>query len=141
MLNYVIDTSSHFVLLSTKHDRIADLLDNLAITDLTLFEIGNVLTKRKDERINNMPIEKIVELSKFIASVLQGVFRLEISHTEITGILATSFDSGVTFYDSSFLYVCRRENLGLVTEDQKLQKKAREIEIHAVNLQKVLLNS
>ncbi len=109
--------------------------------DLILFEIGNVLTKRNDEKINNMPIEKIVELPKFIASVLQGVFRLEISRSEITGIPAMPINSGTTFYDSAFMYVCRRENHGLVTEDQKLQKKAREIGIRAINLQKVLLNS
>ena len=57
-----------------------DWLENLSITDLTIFEIGNILSKRKDLGI------KDTALSKVIGNILREVARFPITATEIHNI-------------------------------------------------------
>ena len=58
-----------------------DWLENSSITDLIIFEIGNILSKRKDLGI------KGTALSKVIGNILREVARFPITATEIPKIL------------------------------------------------------
>jgi len=138
MDKYLIDTSSLFNLLSTASQHGQDLLENSFITDLTIFEIGNVLWKRKDSGLKGMPEEKIMALSKVIGNILKEVARCTVTAAEIPDILALAIKRKITFYDASYIHVCNREKIGLISEDVGLRRKAGEEKVRAFLLSEVL---
>ena len=81
MVKYPFDASSLFKFLSSASLDSHDWLENLSITDPTIFEIGNILSKRKDLGI------KDTALSKVIGNILREVARFPITATEIPNIL------------------------------------------------------
>ncbi|MHB1471320.1 MAG: type II toxin-antitoxin system VapC family toxin [Thermoplasmataceae archaeon] len=124
VLKYLMDASSFFkLLLSPKIDG-QNLLENSSITDLTIFEIGNVLWKRKDSNIKDMPAERIIALSKVIGNITRDVTTFPITSIEIPAILTVAMNVKTTFYDASYIYMCHREKLSLISEDVELRKKA-----------------
>ncbi len=137
MAKYLIDASSIFKLLSSASPNGQNLLENSSITDMTLFEIGNVLYKRKDSSIKEMPVEKIMELSKVIGNIIREVKRFPITPTEIPNILSIAINKRTTIYDASYIYVCSREKLSLISEDLDLRRKAGEEKIKAYALMHV----
>ena len=134
MAKYLIDASSIFKLLSSASPNGQNLLENSSITDLTMFEIGNVLYKRKDSSIKEMSVEKVMALSKVIGNIIREVTRFSITETEIPNILAVAINKRTTFYDASYIYVCSREELSLISEDVDLRRKAGEEKIAAYAL-------
>ena len=137
MAKYLIDASSIFKLLSSAFPNGQNLLENSSITDLTLFEIGNALYKRKDSSIKEMPVEKIMALSKVIGNIIREITRLPITAKEIPNILSIAINKKTTFYDASYIYVCSREKLSLISEDLDLRRKAGEEKIKAYALMDV----
>ena len=87
IVKYLIDASSFFKLLLSPSMDGQDLLENSSITDLTIFEIGNVLWKSKDSNIKDMPAERIIALSKVIGNITRDVTTFPITSTEIPVIL------------------------------------------------------
>ncbi len=124
VVKYLIDASSFFKLLLSPTIDGQNLLENSSITDLTIFEIGNVLWKRKDSNIKDMPAERIIALSKVIGNITRDVTTFPITSTEIPAILTVAMNVKTTFYDASYIYMCHREKLSLISEDVELRKKA-----------------
>ena len=124
VLKYLMDASSFFKLLLSPTIDGQNLLENSSITDLTIFEIGNVLWKRKDSNIKDMPAERIIALSKVIGNITRDVTTFPITSTEIPAILTVAMNVKTTFYDASYIYMCHREKLSLISEDVELRKKA-----------------
>ena len=137
MVKYLIDASSLFKLLSSASPDGQDLLENSSITDLTIFEIGNVLWKKKDSGIKEMPEEKVIALSQVIGNILREVARFPIIATEIPNILSVAINRKTTFYDASYIHVCNREKLSLISEDVDLRRKAGEEKIPAFALTEI----
>ena len=137
MAKYLIDASSIFKLLSSASPNGQNLLENSSITDLTMFEIGNVLYKRKDSSIKEMSVEKVMALSKVIGNIIREVKRFPITPTEIPNILSIAINKRTTIYDASYIYVCSREKLSLISEDLDLRRKAGEEKIKAYALMHV----
>ena len=137
MVKYLIDASSLFKLLSSSSPDGQDLLENSSITDLTIFEIGNVLWKKKDSGIKEMPEEKVIALSQVIGNILREVARFTIAATEIPDILAIAINRKTTFYDASYIHVCNREKLSLISEDVDLRRKAGEEKVPAFALTEI----
>jgi predicted nucleic acid-binding protein len=124
VLKYLMDASSFFKLLLSPTIDGQNLLENSSITDLTIFEIGNVLWKRKDSILKDMPAERIIALSKVIGNITRDVTTFPITSTEMPAILTVAMDVKTTFYDASYIYMCHREKLSLISEDVELRKKA-----------------
>ncbi len=135
MPKFLIDASSLFKLLSAPPEKVENILENSSITDLTIFEIGNVLWKRKDSKIKDISIEKIMAFSEFVANILSEVTIFSIEAAEIPNILAVAIRSKATFYDASCIYICTRENLSLISEDSDLRNKARMEKIEVLELE------
>ena len=124
VLKYLMDASSFFKLLLSPTIDGQNMLENSSITDLTIFEIGNVLWKRKDSILKDMPAERIIALSKVIGNITRDVTTFPITSTEMPAILTVAMDVKTTFYDASYIYMCHREKLSLISEDVELRKKA-----------------
>lgn len=135
MPKFLIDASSLFKLLSAPPERVENILENSSITDLTIFEMGNVLWKRKDSKIKDISLEKVMAFSEFVANILSEITTFSIEAIEIPNILAVAIRSKATFYDASYIYICTRENLGLISEDSDLRKKARMEKIEVIELE------
>jgi predicted nucleic acid-binding protein len=138
MPRYLIDTSSLFKLLSSDSLNGENLLENSCITDPTLFEIGNVMCKRKDSSIKEMSVEKVKTLSKVIGNILRGISCFSITSTEIPNILKIALKTGTTFYDASYIYMCGREKVKLISEDVDLRRKAEGEKVTVLELKDVL---
>ncbi len=103
------------------------ILKNSSISDLTIFEVGNVLWKKRDENLMNMPEGDLYQVTKRIESVIAFLARSPISSNELTSIFRLSQDTGLTFYDASYLHLARRDGKILITENKKLSKASTEM--------------
>ena len=140
MPDYLIDASSLFKLLSYNLSADTNLLENSCITDLTLFEIGNALFKRKDSSIKEISLDKIMTLSGVIGNILKEIPTVSISAAEISGILGIAINTKISFYDASYIYICDRDHLKLITDDLELKRKAASEKVAVFELMDVLKN-
>ena len=134
---YVFDTSSLFKLFFLRSEVKVDILRNSLISELTFFEIGNVLRKRKDEALAKSSELNLLEISKEMEVVVGSISKGTLFSQELPNILKISLESGLTFYDASFLYLTQRENRILVTEDQKLAKIAKKYNVESSSVNEV----
>ena len=140
ILKYLIDASSFFKLLLSPSIDGQNLLEKSSITDLTIFEIGNVLWKRKDSSIKEMPVERVMALSKVIGNITRDVTVFPITAAEIPDILTIAINMKTTFYDASYIYMCHREKISLISEDVDLRKKAAKEKVSAFALVELFPN-
>lgn len=84
-----------------------------------------------------MPEEKIIALSQIIGNILRDVSRFPITTTEIPSILAVAITLKATFYNASYIYMCNREKLSLISEDIDLRRKAGKEKVSAFALSDV----
>lgn len=113
---YLLDASALYPLLRRLGDKILLYRDELAILDLTFYEIGNVLWK--EHRLGR--IRDWRTASKLFSEVLKELQVLRVENLE--GILEIATERNLSFYDASYAYTAEKENLVLVTEDKKLLK-------------------
>ena len=111
---YLLDASALYPLLRRIGDKILLYRDELAVLDLTFYEIGNVLWK--EYRLGR--IRDWRTISKLFSEVLKELQVLRVENLE--GVLEIATERNLSFYDASYAYMAEKENLVLVTEDKKL---------------------
>jgi predicted nucleic acid-binding protein len=119
----LFDASSIIEMLSTERRGGVNLFKEGTRTDLTLFEVGNVVWKTRGQRGLKDPGEathRVREAGKVLS--IMDVAHLEPSEAE--QVLGVVLSHGLSFYDASYLYVARRDGMTLVTEDEALRKAA-----------------
>ncbi len=119
----LFDASSIVEILSTERQGGADLLKDETRTDLTLFEVGNVVWKTRGQRGLKNPGEattRVREAGKVLG--LMAIAHLEPGEAEYVTEVVLS--QGLSFYDASYLYIAIRDGLTLVTEDEAMRKAA-----------------
>ncbi len=57
--------------------------------------------------------------------VLQSLEKVFVNPSEMQHVLNIATSERETFYDSSYIYVAKREEFTLVTDDQRLSKNAK----------------
>ena len=113
---YLIDASALYpVLLSG----IPFNSEQLAVSYLTEFEIGNVLWKEGKKKKLNDP-EQIAEVFEEAMGDLRKIYV-----DSIVNVLAIALERDLTFYDASYAYIAEKEGLKLITEDAHLLKKCK----------------
>ncbi len=123
-IGYLLDASSFFNILPfipAKKTKDKQDLD-LNITNLTPFEINNVLWKlyiRK--RIGESEAK---ELSKLISELINSKIVKTLQVDEIEKVLNIAIRRKMSYYDASYIYVAIREKLVLVTDDNGMKKHA-----------------
>ncbi len=81
------------------------------VLDLTFYELGNIVWKRK--------------LGAELLELLEFCRVIYIWHEDLPEILKIARDEGLTFYDASYVHFATKYGLELVTADKKLAKVAR----------------
>ena len=138
MKRYVIDSSSLLKAFFTKEDAVDEVVEESVVSTLTFFEVGNIIWKRRDESINADNRDQLQTKAEVIGNTLKGISELSFDRTELKDVLNISLDLNVSFYDASFVYLAKRENLALLTEDRGLSAKADRLGLRTLSLEESL---
>lgn len=122
-MKYVIDTSAliNIVLKFYKKDLnfINRLIEESTFPDLIFYEIGSYLRKYKETRkVSNNEIKEMTELFNYI------IGKAEIEEVRLNyEILDLSIKENLSYYDAVYLYLARKYNLILISDDEDLIKE------------------
>ena len=122
MPKYLLDTSALYPIILEPY-KYTSILEDSAILDLTLYEIGNAALVSWRRGLLRSYIG-------FMKSVTKAVRILEIIRLgtgDIEGIARVAEETGLTYYDSAYVYAARRLGLVLVTEDTEILQKAKDV--------------
>jgi predicted nucleic acid-binding protein len=100
------------------------IIEDSKILDLTLYELGNGVWK-ESELIKSLNVDEIDNLANSMSLVLGSLEKLSVTPSEFSRVLTIAKSERKTFYDSSYIYVAKREKMTFVTEDQRLSRIAR----------------
>ena len=127
MKTRLYDASSIMLLAKRNPETAWATLEGQCILDLTRYELGNALwkvAKLIDKSDKSTALEALEHVHSLTA--LMEVMRPE-GLEELTDTMKIAFDTGLSFYDSSYIQTARRNGLDLVTEDGQLMKRAKEL--------------
>ena len=136
--DYLMDSSSLFKAFFIHSEMKLGILKNSSISELTIFEVGNVLWKKRDENLMSIPESDLYQVAQRIESVIAFLVRSPISSNELTSIFRLSLETGLTFYDASYLHLARRDGKILITEDKKLSKASTDLRIRTLSIGQIL---
>jgi len=114
----------------------ARILEDSKILDLTLYELGNSVWK-ESELTKLLSLDDAGKLGQDLSLVLSNLEKMSIAGVELPAVLEIAKAERKTFYDSSYIYVAKREKMTLVTEDQSLSKTARK-HVRTVSIREVI---
>ena len=100
------------------------IIQDSKILDLTSYEAGNGIWK-ESELLKTLSAEEAIRLAENISLVLSTLEKSTVEAAEFFFVLNIAKAERTTFYDSSYVYVAKRDKLTLITEDQRLSKVAR----------------
>lgn len=98
------------------------VLQEQAVLDLTIYEFGNSIWKISylQKKITKEEACSLLEVCLTVRANMK-VMNIQDIEEEVKKI---SLDTGLSFYDSSYLALAKTHNLVLVTDDKKLSKAA-----------------
>jgi len=119
-MSFLFDASSIFEALVER--KVRALQGNYTI-DLAMYEVGNILWKRRCllKDVDDEEIAQLIGLIKRVLRLLKTV-KIDCHEREVVDV-AVRFK--VTFYDASYVFAAKNNNLTLVTEDEKLRRKVK----------------
>ena len=124
-MSYLLDASALMLLIKNADiDTTVKCLQDSMILDLTFYEIGNAIWKESSltKFLTQKEAERLAATTQIILAKLN---RLKTETDAFQKILEIAQTENLTYYDSTYLYTAKQHALQLVTEDQKLETKAR----------------
>ena len=124
-MNYLLDASSLlFFIRSTNDERKMSVIKESKVLDLTYYEIGNAVWKESSliKSLSGANLEKVVEALNYCFAYMESI---SLAPVDLAGILEIARKEKLTFYNSSYLYAAKKNNLTLVTEDEKLARASK----------------
>jgi predicted nucleic acid-binding protein len=124
MKQYLLDASSLIFLIrkADAHTTI-ECLHESVVLDLTFYEVGNVIWK-KGVLKKSITLNDYRAFENMAQTILGKVDRITVEARALEGILEIARNETLSFYDSSYVYFAKENNLILVTEDTELKTKA-----------------
>jgi predicted nucleic acid-binding protein len=122
-MKYIIDTSAliNIVMKFYKKDLnfINRLIEESIFPDLIFYEIGSYLRKYKEiNKVSNNEIKEMTELFNYI------IGKAKIEEVRLNyEILDLSIKENLSYYDAVYLYLARKYNLILISDDKDLIKE------------------
>jgi predicted nucleic acid-binding protein len=90
-------------------------------SNLAIYEAGNAIWKQVYQRRKISVGEAIIVL-EVLYEIFENLKKLEMDDTK--EVLKIAVNEGLTFYDASYIYLAVKNNLTLVTDDDKLYRVA-----------------
>lgn len=122
-MKYLLDASSLILLIKKADIKLSvECLRESLILDLTFYEVGNAVWKESVLLKFLTPTE-----AKRLGTMAQTVLATinQIRGEDFQKILEIGQDEKLSFYDASYVYFAKQRGLQLVTEDKKLELKAK----------------
>jgi predicted nucleic acid-binding protein len=133
--SFVVDTSSLFNLFFIDSKSIVlEIMHKSFILDLTFYELCSVFVKGNDNHIKNLNKTEITGLINNIEKLISGINVIRIQPEHISGIMNISLSTGLTFYDSSYVFYSKNLNLPLLTDDKEINSKAQKLGINVMKV-------
>jgi predicted nucleic acid-binding protein len=101
-----------------------ECLQDSLILDLTFYEVGNAVWKESD-LLKFLTPEEAKRLGTMAQTVLAKIDQVTNEGEDFQKILEIAQDEKLSFYDSSYVFFAKQRGLPLVTEDKKLEMKAK----------------
>ena len=130
-MSLLADSSTIFRALATRR---ATRVAGESTLDLARYEIGNAILKER-KIFKALTAEQAKLLAREGETLLRNMTLLPALNVE--EILELAMKTGLSFYDTSYLYTARREGLKLATEDTRLSKVAGDLGIITVTFEKL----
>jgi predicted nucleic acid-binding protein len=133
---YLLDASAliEFILRNAFINRLGDKV--LHVLDLTIYESFNALWKLVGRDI--LTIDEMLILARRVADIIGFMYIESIDPLKALNVLEIALKENLTVYDASYLYIARRMQLILVTEDEELMDRAKKLSIKAINVDEFL---
>jgi len=132
VLRLLFDASSIIYALKLKR---VEILHGNYIQHLTVYEVLNAIWKEA-YLVKSLSYEEAKRFIGIFAEVLEYLNILSI-HPYESEVLKTAIDLDLTAYDASYVVLTEKNNLTLVTEDEKLREKASE-KVKVMSLREVI---
>lgn len=118
----LFDASALLNIIEEKGEDSIKFLRGRYITDLTFYEVGNAMWKAVHRELITANDAEVFLKSFNQLSTTMNV--IPYNRKELLKILNISLKESLTFYDASYIHNALKNNLTLVTDDEKLKKTA-----------------
>ena len=137
-MKHVLDSSAIALILKRLGRESIEVLEESVTTGLAIYELGNILWKEYALR-RLIGLEEAVRKAEQIAKILE-IIKLEniASAEEFKEVMKLAAELKLTFYGASYLQVAKRMGIPLVTEDEELSEKAKNVSVKALNVDEFL---
>jgi predicted nucleic acid-binding protein len=119
-MRIILDSSAIFYFF--KNGDIKKISDCMT-TSLAQYELGNILWKEYNLH-KRITAEELSKAISNIEELLSAIDTIDIKN-RLDDIVKTATKLNITFYDASYVFLCKDIGATLVTTDEKLIKKAR----------------
>jgi len=124
-MKHLLDASSLMLLIKKADVKLTvECLQDSLILDLTFYEVGNAVWKESD-LLKFLTPEEAKRLGTMAQTVLAKIDQVTNEGEDFQKILEIAQDEKLSFYDSSYVFFAKQRGLPLVTEDKKLEMKAK----------------
>jgi predicted nucleic acid-binding protein len=124
-MKYLLDASSLMLLIKKADVKLTvQCLQDSLILDLTFYEVGNAVWK-ESTLLKFLTLEEAKRLGTMAQTVLSKIDHVTHEGEDFQKILEIAQDEKLSFYDSSYVFFAKQRGLPLVTEDKKLEMKAK----------------
>jgi predicted nucleic acid-binding protein len=124
-MKHLLDASSLMLLIKKVDAKLTVeyLLDSL-ILNLTFYEIGNSVWK-ESTLLKFLTPEEAKKIGTIAQTILAKIDQVTNQGEDFQKILEIAQNENLSFYDSSYVFYAKQRGLQLVTEDKKLEMKAK----------------
>jgi predicted nucleic acid-binding protein len=137
MKAHLFDASAIMQLAKSHPDKAPSTLEAGSMLDLTIYEVGNAIWKinKLIGKMDKPTALDAMEQTHYLTGLME-VLKVE-GVEELTATMEIAFDGGLSFYDSAYLQVARRRGMTLVTEDERLLRRAREVGVNCIKVKDI----
>ena len=124
-MKFLLDASSLMLLIKKADAKsTVEFLQNSLILNLTFYEVGNVIWKETTLQ-KYLTVQETKKIAILAQTILSKIEQLTGDNEDFEKILEIAQDENLTFYDASYVHFAKQKTLTLLTEDQKLETKAK----------------
>jgi predicted nucleic acid-binding protein len=124
-MKYLLDASS-LMLLIKKADvkSTVECLQDSLILNLTFYEVGNAVWK-ESSLLKFLTPQEAKRIGTLSQTILSRIGQIANEGEDFQKILEIAQEEKLSFYDSSYVFFAKQKDLTLITEDKKLEDKAK----------------
>ena len=124
-MKHLLDASSLMLLIKKADVKLTvECLQESLILDLTFYEVGNAVWK-ESTLLKFLTPQEAKRIGTMAQTILAKIDQVTNEGEDFQKILEIAQNENLSFYDSSYVFYAKQRGLHLVTEDKKLEMKAK----------------